>query len=298
MQYILKIILFIIAGVVAANLLLEFGGLNFLNRLLMPLLKFSNLSVEAGVSTIFRTFSPSAGYSVLGEYFREGRIGRTEVMMVMLLASFPFNLTKLFRFYIPVLLPIFGTSLGIAFIAVKMTSALMQSLFAVFYGRMFFEPKDYHSEDIPQSRNLKKALRKSYITLKRVIPAFLIAIILVNLLIGYTGIEKVSRFAYPLTNKVGLPAESSIVIISQIVNMPAGYVVAAEFLRQGLLTGGEVLLTVVIGLIIAVPRIFIQYSLPVATSLFGFNMGASIVATKMAAEMISLSIILAFILWS
>lgn len=292
MYQILNILILMVTGVVLANVLMEFGATNFFHKAMTPILRFSNLSGEAGISTILRTFSPSAGYSVLGEYYRKGRMGEREVLLVILLSTFPFNLTRLLRFYIPVLIPLLGVSLGSAFILIKMASAFLQSIFAMIYGRLYFEPREYKTEKIKESRSIKKAFKRSFFTLKTVIPAFIITILAVNLFVDYIGIDRVSSIAHPLTAKIGLPEESAIIIITQAVNLSAGYVAAGEFLRLGFLNETQALLTIVLGLIIAIPRIFFQYSFPIATSLFGFRMGMKLVIIKILAEILTLAIFL------
>jgi hypothetical protein len=296
MNYIINTLVLMVGGIILANIIVEFGLANFLYRLIKPLIKISNLSGEVGMSAVIRTLSPSAGYSVLSEYYKKGKITEREIILTTMLTTFLFDLSKLPKYYIPVAIPLLGYSLALKFILIKMGASFLQTLSAIIYGRIYFTPRVYEEEEIEQDRDIKRALKDSFGTIIKVVPSFLIAIFLASLLVKYGLLNIISGITAPMTRILGLPGEAVVIVATQLASLPAGYAMAGEFLRDNILTEKQALLTIIIGLIITAPRIFLQYSLPVTTSLFGSRLGIKIVAYKIGAEILSLLVFLPFLL--
>jgi hypothetical protein len=296
MNYLLGVLLFMTLGVVFANIIVELGLASVLNRLIRPFIRFSNLSGEVGTGAIVRALSPSAGYAALAEFYKRGRIGEREVILTTLLATFPYFLVRLPAYYLPVVIPLLGTSLGVKYLGIKTGSTLIQTSAAVIYGRFCLEARPYEGGEASRKGDLRVALLNSLDTLRRVVPIFLVATAIIMLLIRYGTIGSISRVAEPATQVLSLPGESALVIAAQLANMPAGFVVAGGLLREGILTEEQALLTLVVGLIIAGPRIFLQYSLPVVTSLFHRGLAVKVVACKIVAEAVSLLVFIPFLL--
>ncbi len=299
MWYILKIILIFSSGIVFANFALEFGLFRYLNRAFRPLFSFANISPEVAASAMARVLSPSAGYSTLAEFHMAGRVDEREIIVTTFLTTFIHELLRIFRFYIPVAVPLLGISLAIKYIAVKVGSGFIQSSLALIYSKFRLPAVKDYNEEPERKPDMKLVIKQSFKTLKRVIPLFVFTYGGVTLLLSLGLLSRIANFSEPIMTFFSLPGEASLVMVTQFANVVAGFATAGELVRQGILNGNKALITLIIGLIFSLPRIYLQRTAPLVASLFSRKIAFKIIIFKISLEIITLAIMLWLVLrWS
>jgi len=297
-MYLLNLTLTICAGIVLANLALEMGVFRHLGRVLNPLFHTANISPEVGASAMARMFSPSAGYSTLAQFYHSGRVEEKSVIITTFIASFPYELLRILKFYLPVAIPLLGLSLGAKYIAVKVGSGFLQTALALTYSR-FRLPGVVAGGESENEPSLKRALSTSLQTLKRVIPLFLLTFGGVRLLLSQGLLSPLASLGEPLTAIFSLPGEASLLIATMLANVVAGFATGGELLREGLLSEEEALITLLAGLVVTLPRIFLQHTAPVVSSLFPKKVALKMISIKISIEATTLLFMLAVVVrWS
>ena len=296
MSYILETLAYLCAGILLANLFLELGLTEYLAKAIKPFLAASHLSGEVAASALARMLSPSAGYSTLAEFHRRGEVSEQEVLLTTFLTSFPYEVLRVPKFYLPVVVPLLGAPLAMKYIIVKLGSGLMQSSAALVYARLVLPEREISFGEQPTAKSVRRALVLSLKTLLRVVPVFLGAYFAVRYLLASGMLAKLGVLAQPVMGIFSLPGEAAIVIATQLANVVAGFAVAGEFLKQGVLSQEEALITLVIGLVLSLPRIYAQHTLPVVASLFSRGMTLRIIFFKITFEALALLVMLLVVL--
>ncbi len=296
MSYLLETLVYLCAGILLANLLLELGLTRYLAGAVAPFLAVSHLSGEVAASAFARMLSPSAGYSTLAEFLRRGRVTEREVLLTTFLTSFPYEVLRVPKFYLPVMVPLVGAPLAAKYMAVKLGSGFIQSSAALLYARLRLPERRVELRQRRGESNVRRALEQSFKTLIRVLPVFLAAYLGVRYLLNSGVLEEFAGVAQPVMAVFSLPGEAAIVIATQLANVIAGFAVTGELLKQGLLTQEEALVTLVLGLVLSLPRIYAQHTLPVVASLFSRGMALRIIFFKIAFEALALLVMLLVVL--
>ncbi len=299
MWYLSKVILMISSGIVLANIALELGIFRYLNKTFRPLFSFANISPEVAASAMARVLSPSAGYSTLAEFHRAGKVEEREVIITTFLTTFVYELLRIFKFYLPVAVPLLGFSLGIKYTAVKVGSGFLQSSLALIYSKFWLSGGNDYTELPGKKPSLKQAFKQSFKTLKRVIPLFILTYGSVRLLLSMGLLSKLASYSEPVMALFSLPGEASFVVATQFANVVAGFATAGELVRQGILGEEQALITLIAGLILSLPRIYLQHTAPVVASLFSRKVAFKIIIFKISVEAFALITMLWLVLrWS
>ena len=292
----IKTLLSITIGIIIANLLIEMKLNKYFEKILEPFIRFSRLKSEVWLGVFTRILSPYAGYEILHRFHERGKINEREIIIVTLITPFPYEIIRIFNYYLPIVIPLLGFSLGVKYMILKIISSFIQTSFALIYARIFMENNEIRNYRFVSKKNqeiflkkVKKALKNSANTLKRVIPIFTLTMAFVYIL-NYTGaLSYVSEFSKPITNVLSLPPESSIVVTTQFINIIAGYAMAGELFKSGLIGEKEALVTLAVGLIVSLPRIFAQSTLPIVASLFNKKLAIKIVIVKILVDVFSIA---------
>jgi hypothetical protein len=307
-DYLIRAVVFITAGVVLANIIVETGLLNRLRTLTRPLCRICGLSEPCALSLLTMVASSTAGKSMLAEYYRKGDLEKKEIIPTLLLGTFPSVLGEsLFRVQLPTAIVLLGPVVGMAHTLLNLFSTFLQALFALCYSHLFLrhakracEPDimppvpGVHLDRATVVTGWKKALP----TLKRVIPAALIATLAVSILQSAGLMDVIADVFNPLLNVLGLPGESSTALVAQFIHFSAGYAVVANLMMEGVLVVKTALITLVIGTMVIITMVYIKYTGPLYLSLFGtYGVKVTVVAycSSMAAKMVTILMIMVFL---
>lgn len=299
--YLVKAIILITAGVIIANIVLESNLIRKLSPLIGPFCRASNLPKECVFSLFASFFNPTAGKSTLAGFYREGKIGDKETILTVVMCTFPIVIGEsLLRVQAPIALVLLGPFIGSIYISLNLFSSFLQTFAAFIYSKSRFPPqKDVEVEinvaitktSQNQSEQLKTALKKSFTTLKKIIPIMVIAFLVVDLLSKLEIMHYILLFFDPVLRVLDLPGECITVLIADLAHFSAGYATVAALLTKGVITAKQAILTLLIGSMLIITVAYLKYSISTNISLFG-KLGVKITVINYMSSMISKLIII------
>ena len=292
--YLVKAIILITAGVIIANVVLESNLMRKLSPLIRPFCRASNLPKECVFSLFASFFNPTAGKSTLAGFYHEGKIGDKETILTVVMCTFPIVIGEsLLRVQAPIALVLLGPFIGGIYISLNLFSSFLQTFAAFLYSKSRFPPqKDVEVEinvaitktSQNQSEQLKTALKKSFTTLKKVIPVMVVAFLIVDLLSRFGLMHTISLFFDPVLRLLDLPGACITALIADLAHFSAGYAIVAALLTKGVITAKQAILTLLIGSMLIITVVYLKYSLSTNISLFG-KLGVKITVVNYLSSM-------------
>ena len=297
--YLVKAIILITAGVIIANVTLESNLIRKLSPLIRPLCRASNLPKECVFSLFASFFNPTAGKSTLAGFYREGKIGDKETILTVVMCTFPIVIGEsLLRVQAPIALVLLGPFIGGIYISLNLFSSFLQTFAAFLYSKSRFPPQKDVEEEInfdvnraSQNQKLKTALKKSFTTLKKIIPIMVVAFLIVDLLSRFGLMHTISLFFDPVLRLLDLPGACITALIADLAHFSAGYAIVAALLTEGVITAKQAILTLLIGSMLIISLAYLKYTLSTNISLFG-KLGVKITVVNYMSSMISKFIII------
>jgi len=301
--YLVKAVILITAGVTIANLVLESSLMRRLSVLITPFCRASNLPKECVFSLVAAFFNPTAGKSALAGFYRNGRISETETTLTAVMSTFPIVVGEsLFRVQAPIALVLLGPFIGGIYIFLNLFSSFLQSFAAFLYSKSHFpaQPEaekkaEKKAEVEPKSERMRRALKKSFGSLKKVIPITVVAFLVVDLLFRSEIINYIGLLFDPALRVLGLPGESVTVLIADLAHFSAGYATVAALLANGVVTAKQAVLTLLVGSLLIITLIYLKFSLSMYISLFG-RLGVKISVVNYLSSLLSKVVVILLVL--
>lgn len=292
--FLIRAVTLITVGVIIANIVLESDAMRKLSPLIRPFCRASNLPKEGAVALFASFFNPTAGKATLAGFYNEGKIGNKETILTVVMSTFPIVVGEsLFRVHAPIALVLLGPFIGSIYIALSLLSAFIQSLAAFIYAKVRFptptcvEEEIYeYAEKTPKNQKLKTALKKSFSTLKRVLPIMVVAFLVVDFLFTLSVMNSISVVFDPVLRVLDLPGEVITALIADLAHFSAGYAIVAALLAKGVITAKQAILTLLIGSMLIITLVYLKYSLSMYISLFG-KLGVKITVINYLSSMIA-----------
>lgn len=292
--YLVKAIILITAGVIIANVVLESNLIRKLSPLIGPFCRASNLPKECVFSLFASFFNPTAGKSTLAGFYHEGKIGDEETILTVVMCTFPIVIGEsLLRVQAPIALVLLGPFIGGIYISLNLFSSFLQTFAAFLYSKSRFPPQKDVEEEINvdinrtsqnQNQKLKTALKKSFTTLKKIIPIMVVAFLIVDLLSRFGLMHTISLFFDPVLRLLDLPGACITALIADLAHFSAGYAIVAALLTKGVITAKQAILTLLIGSMLIITVVYLKYSLSTNISLFG-KLGVKITVVNYLSSM-------------
>ena len=301
-KYLFQSVILVTVGVVLANILVETNIPSRLSPLVKPLCKASNLPETCILSLFTTLLSATAGKSTLAELYRKGEITEDETIITVVMGTFPVVLGEsLFRVQAPAALVILGPFVGGIYIVLNLFAALIQTTWALIYSKIALPPRRIQIKNNPERLTLerdsiKKGLKASYPTLKKIIPLLIITIYSISLLLDHGLMNQISILFDPLLRLLGIPGECAAALAGQFIHYSVGYAIIGSFLTEGIITEKEAILTLLIGSMIIITLIYIKFSVSMYVSLFG-RLGIKITAINYTSSMTAKMITIGLVLW-
>lgn len=299
--YLVKAITLITAGVIIANIVLESNWIKKLSPMIRPFCRASNLPKECVFSLFASFFNPTAGKSTLAGFYHEGKIGDKETILTVVMCTFPIVIGEsLLRVQAPIALVLLGPFIGGIYISLNLFSSFLQTFAAFIYSKSRFPPQKNVEVEINvaitktsqnPSEQLKTALKKSFTTLKKIIPIMVIAFLVVDLLFKFEVMHYIILFFDPVLRVLDLPGECITALIADLAHFSAGYATIAALLTKGVITAKQAILTLLIGSMLIISVTYLKYSISTNISLFG-KLGVKITVINYMSSMISKLIII------
>ncbi len=294
--YLVKAIILITAGVIIANVVLESNLMRKLSPLIRPFCRASNLPKECVFSLFASFFNPTAGKSTLAGFYHEGKIGDKETILTVVMCTFPIVIGEsLLRVQAPIALVLLGPFIGGIYICLNLFSSFLQTFAAFLYSKSRFPPQKDVEEEINvdinrtsqnQNQKLKTALKKSFTTLKKIIPIMMVAFLIVDLLSRFGLMHTISLFFDPVLRLLDLPGACITALIADLAHFSAGYAIVAALLTKGVITAKQAILTLLIGSMLIISVAYLKYTLSTNISLFG-KLGVKITVINYMSSMTS-----------
>jgi hypothetical protein len=292
--YLVKAIILITAGVIIANIVLESNLMRKLSPLIRPFCRASNLPKECVFSLFASFFNPTAGKSTLAGFYHEGKIGDKETVLTVVMCTFPIVIGEsLLRVQAPIALVLLGPFIGGIYISLNLFSSFLQTFAAFLYSKSRFPPQKDVEEGInfdvnraSQNQKLKTALKKSFTTLKKIIPIVVVAFLIVDLLSRFGLMHTISLFFDPVLRLLDLPGACITALIADLAHFSAGYAIVAALLTEGVITAKQAILTLLIGSMLIISLAYLKYTLSTNISLFG-KLGVKITVVNYMSSMTS-----------
>jgi hypothetical protein len=300
MLYLSKNILpVLILAVTSANLLVEFGLVKKIAFVIRPLIRFSRLPEEAGLSIITYMASASAGAAMLAG-FRERRItSDNETAVASILSNFFSFLNHLFIYYAPIVIPILGLTAGLLYVGSRFFISLSVTLVAATAGHFFLKSKvegeieEKPEEDIRNSeQKIKDALKASFRVFKRIIPRLVIIYLITSYARAMGWFDVFKSFQLP----AGLPGETSTIIAVGFADTTSGIILAGSMIVEGLLSPLEGVIALLLASVVSMSIIFFRHSLPGKIAYFGARLGLRIAIITSVLDLIFTILVIGILL--
>ncbi|KUG20650.1 putative cobalt transporter in sulfate-reducing delta-proteobacteria [hydrocarbon metagenome] len=277
----LRTVPIVIAGVLAAELLVALRIVDRIARVARPITSFSHLPPECGASFMMAFISPQAADAMLVDYHHQHFIGRRELIIAALLNSFP-SIVMHWRYLIPVYAPLLGIY-GMIYFFLLMAVGFFQTAIVMVAGRMLLpSPGDREHQAAP-SRSASSwrivatvTLAASARTLRRILVIMVPTIVFVAFLIQVGFFDALAAYMEGVSRYFPVPAEGLGVIAAKFGSYIAAASVASALLASGDLSGRDVVITLLVGNLLSSLVMSMRWFGSFYVAIFGPRLGTEI----------------------
>lgn len=183
-----------------------------------------------------------------------GIIKEDELIIASVLNSFP-AIVMHWRTLLPILVPLLGTT-GIIYVGLITFVGFVKTLIVLIVGHFLLEEKEVRFEDFEKKEPpaLKTAFKESLGTSKKtIIRIFKVMIpvtILVFVLTDLGVFDTLGSYLEPVSAYLPVPVEGLPVIAALFASHLAAYTLASNLMEQGILSGIEVIIVLLVGNIV------------------------------------------------
>ena len=315
-----KIGLFIGLGVALADLLVSTGLLERVTGLSRRLTGPANLPDEAGTAIVTTAASTTAGYGMLAEFRDEGRMDDRSTLVAVTINTFFGFVQHIPTFYAPVLVPILGLRVGLAYVAARALVALAITLTGVAAGALLLDPPapgrtgvddppepveaDGGSPGMGTAESatvrdrLVAAARTGVEKVVDILPRLALVYALVVLLTRFYDPATLTSLAGPLSEATGLPGAAVPVIAVFALDTTNGALVLAPLVRDGTFGVRAAVATMLIGGIVSFAVSTFKRSIPFQYGIWGAEFGTKVVAVNTALKVAWIAVAVAVVLYA
>ena len=303
-----RITVFIAVGVFAANVAVAFGLIRYVAGLAGWLTRPANLPDEVGTAILTTAASTTAGYATLAEYRESGLLDDRATLVAVTINTFFGFVQHVFTFYIPVLIPILGTTTGVVYVSARAGIALAITVTGVLAGGLLLSERNVDrsaladvdasgpdADDRTRRERVRDAAKKSRSTLRRIVPRLAAVYTLVIALVTYYDVEGLTSAAEPITGVLGLPGAAVPVIAVYTLDTVAGAVTLAGT-EAGVFTTRTAVASLLIGGILSFAVSTFRRSIPFQYGIWGAEFGTKVIAVNTALKIVFISLTVALLL--
>jgi len=275
---------FIVLGVILAELIVALRLVDKIAFISRPLTNFAHLSEECGVSFMTAFIAPTSASSMLATFYNSKRIEKKELFIASIMNSFPVIVMH-WSSMLPVLIPLLGVT-GLLYFCILVLVGLIMTSIAIISGRFLLVQKDgRHSyknsirkERPPLKEALKISLRASTPTIKRIMVIIIPVIFIMSVLQEVSVFDALSYHLLGISTFFPVPTEGLAVIAAYFGHFVAGVGVASALLSAGELTSREVIITLLVGDVLANIMIILKWLIPHYVGIFAPKIGMQLLA--------------------
>ena len=317
-----KITLFIAAGVSLANLLVAFGLVERIATLSRYLTRPANLPEEVGSAILTTAASTTAGYGMLAEFRESGVLDDRATLVAVTINTFFGFVQHVFTFYAPVLIPILGLEVGLAYVGARAGVSLAITLTGLLAGAVLLSDRNVDRGAVPATEadggarvddaargpadrddgtpreKLRESVRKGLAKTRDIVPRLVVIYVAVTLLTAYYDLNEVTAAADPLAELTGLPAAAVPVIAVYTLDTTNGALVLAPLVEDGVFTTRTAVATMLVGGIVSFAVSTFKRSIPFQYGIWGAEFGSKVVAVNTALKVVWIAAAVALVLYA
>lgn len=299
--YLASVIPVTIIGIVLMEVLIELGWIQKLGFVTAPFMRFGHLREEVGVGFLASFGSPTAGNSMIADLNKKDLIDRKETLIASLVTSFPATFIFI-RDLLPVIIILLGTT-GLIYLGIVVAIGFLRTAITLVIGRILLPPKKplairQEIRKIKFARAFKNALSASWKPIRNIIPAMVIAAIIVFQLIAIGFFDMISVYMKGLPLLGYLPPEGMPVIAAWFASNIGAYTIAGRLLADGILSSKEIIIILLSGRVLS-SLVRLRFTIPYYTGIFSPGLGIQImlIALLMQEGLTVIVIILLALFW-
>ncbi|MBA2861020.1 nucleoside recognition domain-containing protein [Methanococcus maripaludis] len=277
--YTLKMASVVLLTMFVMNCLINMGVMKKVSDFLYPFTKHLKMNHLSMYSILSCFFSPTVGYSILAEGYKDQKVTEKEIIGCSLANSFPTIFSHTFTFFIPVAIPLLGMT-GVFYILIRSGVALVKTIIGLFYLAVVSKDIDFEPK-IEEKKNTKNIFNKSLnSTLKisrRIIPIMFVTTFIVLYFSNLGVFEYIKVIINPFTMFLDLDPSVGILVIADLINIQTAMVMGSGLLENGVLNSKEVIIGLIFANVLSISTRYTKHSIPLHVSLFGSKLGTKIV---------------------
>ena len=318
-----KITLFIAAGVSLANALVAFGLVERIATLSRYLTRPANLPEEVGSAILTTAASTTAGYGMLAEFRESGVLDDRATLVAVTINTFFGFVQHIFTFYAPVLIPILGPEVGLAYVGARAGVSLAITLTGLLAGAVLLSERNVDREaarsieadggartsdaaahggagrnDETAREKLRESVEKALAKTRDIVPRLVVIYAAVTLLTTYYDLAELTAAADPLAALTGLPTAAVPVVAVYTLDTTNGALVLAPLVERGVFTTRTAVATMLIGGIVSFAVSTFKRSIPFQYGIWGAEFGSKVVVVNTALKVVWIAVAVALVLYA
>ncbi|MCG6930757.1 MAG: hypothetical protein LJE64_09405 [Desulfofustis sp.] len=291
----IRLLLFISIGLIAANILESLNWTRRVAALARPLVRFGHLSEQAGAAFSVAIVSGVAANTMLSEAFDKGQITRKELVLANL-----FNALPTYFLHLPTVIVITAPlikSAAFIYVGITFSAALLRTLFIVVVSRMVLpEPEEpvILAEPDAARRDWAAILNRTWKRVKGRMRKILIftvpiysGIFVMNRLEFFSWLESVLAGYLSFIPWLS-PQAMGIIALHLAAELTAGLAAAGALLQDGILNNQEVIIALLIGNILSSPLRAVRHQLPYYAGIFKPRLAMELIIYSQSFRILSL----------
>jgi len=308
-RLLIKLAPLLFLGLFVAGIMYRIPAVRKVGILMKPLCSMSKLPQCCSIYFTLCLLNPPAGTMTLVEFRKKGMIDGNVILVSYLVAGIPITIYFVLFFAGPVALPFLGISAGLLYLTCFLGCGVFQTLAGIVLGKLLLEKGpadefecidekispsplcqrgargDFHASSRRQAMGVNKtevmrilgiSILEALKIFKAIAKILIPIVILVFLLIHSGAMGWIGSVAKPLTSFLGLPSSSIDLISTSTVNLIAACGMGGSLLSEGVLSGVEVVISLMAGAFLYNLGELWHTILPYNISFFGLNLGAKI----------------------
>ena len=287
--FLAKTLPFMVIGVIFAELIVALKVVDKIAFVARPITNFAHLRDECGASFLTAFASATSANAMLAAFYKDKMIEKRELFIASMMTSFP-AIVMHWRPMLPVLIPLLGV-VGIIYFGMLTLVGLIKTILIMTAGRFLLEKKDRSQsqnckyggadEGKPEKRpTLKEAVKISLQTstpvIKRIVAITIPTTFIVFILMGMGVFDTLASYLSGVSTYFPIPAEGLAIIAAQFGNFIAANTIASNLLVTGVLTGKEVVITLLVADVLATIMVTVRWLIPYYLGIFGPRIGTEI----------------------
>lgn len=288
----------LIVAIVGANILAELGLIQRVAFLVRPLIRFTRLPDEAGISIITYIASASGGAAMLAGFHERGVLDSNQTIIASILSNFFSFLNHVIIFFVPVAIPVLGLTAGLLFVGSRFFISICVTVVAALAGHFMFQFRDgkgseaqKEQDDRTMDQKVKDGIKASIKILRRILPRLLVVYMLVAVAMGLDLFEPLKNMDF-----AGIPGEASVIIAVGFADTVSGLATAGSLLSEGTITPIQAVIALLLASLVSMSLVFFRHSLPGKIAYFGPKLGLKIAALTTILDVIFTAIVILVLL--